>query len=192
MKKKMRTAALITALSLLILTLCSCSFSNKSEEITATTEPSTTPEITTEAASADITVESTSPSAATTLKETTTSKSDDIETVLDLIANYPQGTAGSSIKCVEISTRLINFTEKCTDDNNKLEKKISKYIEKLDDSQKTLFEQNLYEIDYTARKLIKGEISTLQSYLDQSSVKYNKGSYTMSKYESIYKLIAAV
>lgn len=187
MKKAIRLTATLAVLSLAISVFSACNSPLSNDATTDSNPDQTIVTTNTDNTSTEITDESKPTSTTTTTNKVET---DSIETILNLIVNYPMGTAGSAQKCVDISIKLINFTENNTADSKKLNKEIESFRSSLDDKHKALFEQNLYEIDYTARKLIKGETSSYQSNIDESKEKFSKGKYTLTKYEDVYKLIA--
>ena len=189
MRKAIRLIASLAVLSLAISMFSACN-SPLSSNSPTTDGYTDTSSVTTTADNATLITEITDESKPTGTTTVTKVETDSVETILNLIANYPMGTAGSAQKCIDISIRLINFTENNETKADKLSREISSYLTSLDSKHATLFEQNLYEIDYTARKLIKGETSSYQANIDQSSEKFSKGKYTLSKYEEIYKLIA--
>ena len=192
MKKAIRLTAYAVILSLAISMLSACTLGTKNTD-TSTTSASVTDA---SGASTSVSEESSINEASakedktTTASAVTKAETDSIDTILTLISDYPQGTAGSTLKCVEIAIRLINFSRDNGVSSDKIKKDIDSYFSKLSADEKTQFESNLYEIDYTARKLIKGDVSSLQNYIDQSSEKYDKGKYSLDKYEEIYKLMA--
>ena len=180
MKKAIKTTAIIAALSLVFSAFAACSKGTEETE-TTTTAPETTSQTTAEPTSEDTT--------ASTTESTTEAEPDSIETVLNLIKSFPVGTAGSSAKSVDIALRLINFTESC-EDTAALEAEIDKFEDTLNDRQEAMFEESFAEIDYVARKLINGTSDNYKNYLESSSAKYEKGNYSLEKYEAIFELIS--
>lgn len=181
MKKAIKTTAIIAALSLVFSAFAACSKGTEETETTATV--ATTSRIVTEPTSEETT--------ASTTESTTEVEQDSIETVLNLIKSFPVGTAGSSAKSVDIALRLINFTENC-EDTAALEAEIDKFENTLDDRKEAMFEESFAEIDYVARKLINGTADNYKNYLEASSAKYDKGNYSLDKYEAVFKLIADI
>lgn len=184
MKKAIKTTAVIAALSLVFSAFAACSKGTKEKETTTTTAPETTSQTTAEPTSEE-------ENTASATESTTEAEPDSIETVLNLIKSFPVGTAGSSAKSVDVALRLINFTESC-EDTAALEAEIDKFENTLDDRQEAMFEESFAEIDYVARKLINGTADNYKNYLEASSAKYEKGNYSLDKYEAVFKLIADI
>lgn len=140
----------------------------------------------TEASSQSLTSETSKTSAQTS---TTKVETDSIETILNKIKDYPIGTAGSSYKCVDLALRLINYTENTTDSQGDIEKAARDFFADLSGAEKESFKENLDEIDYMAKLLIKRETSSLGDKIDASKEKYAE-SYSLDKYENIFEIIS--
>ena len=195
----MKTMSKVTAfiLSLAIaafaLTACDISFGKN-------TDPSTTT-----APEADVTTASnkwidgtdrdddeTTVTTESTTEATTAKKTADIVEIANKILNFPQATAGSTLKSVEIAAELINFSRDNKQPIAVLETKTGRFFDDLTEAEEEQFTSNLYEIDYVARALIKGDTVSFKSYIDDVSVEYEKGSYSMADYEEIYKVLADI
>ena len=188
MKKAIKATAILAALSLVFSAFTACSNGTKEKETTTTT--TTAPETTSQTV-AEQTSEAETTTTTSATESTTETQSDSIETLLNLIKSFPIGTAGSSAKSVDIALRLINFTENC-ENAAALEAEIDKFEDTLNDSQEAMFEECFAEIDYVARKLIAGDTNSYNAYIGNSSVKYDKGNYSLEKYEAVFKLIADI
>jgi len=183
MKKAIKTLAVISALSLVFSAFTACSITGDENP----TETTVTTASTTEATTEQTTEEETTTEATET---TTEAEVDTIETLLDLIKTFPVGTAGSSSKSVDIALRLINFAESC-ENTAEVETAVEKLEDTLSDREEAMFEEGFAEIDYVARKLIEGT-DTYNGYLENTTAKYNKGNYSLEKYEAIFELISEI
>lgn len=190
---KVTAFILSLAISVVAFTACNTSYGNDPDPNTTT------------AAEADVTTASnkwndgtsrsndeTTVTAESTTEATKAKKSADIADIADKILNFPQATAGSTLKSVEIAAELINFSRDNKQPITVLETVTGRFLDNLTDAEKEQFTSNLYEIDYVARALIKGDTESFKSYIDDVSVDYEKGSYSMAKYEEIYKVLADV
>lgn len=184
----MKHSVKITAITLSILvalgSLTACSLIKDNGDTTTTTEAT---EETSELNLEGTIVKTTAKETTTTTTTETKVEKESIDTILNLIQNFPVGTAGSTAKSVDIALRLINFAEAC-DDTASVESDSEKYFETLTADKKMIFEENLFEIDAIARKLIDGN-SSFESYIEQSSEDYDKGNYDLEKYEEIYEIL---
>lgn len=188
MKSALKLAATITALTVAISSFSACSIfdggnepSSMTTPVTSYTGDSTEKEEKTEASTQE--EPSTEESTAEKIEVEST------ETILSLIKDYPIGTAGSTGKSVEIAIRLINFTENC--DTDAVKSEIEKYKDDLSDEEKEMFAQCFDEIDYMARKLLKGSTDTIKQYISETKEKYDKGNYSTEKYENIFKMLSS-
>lgn len=184
MKKAIKATAIIAALSLILSAFAACSTKQDDTETTTTTE--STSQSTTEETTEESTAESTT-------EETTTEAPETMESVLDLIKKFPVGTAGSSSKCVYIALKLINFTESA-EITDETETDIERFSGRLSDREKAMFREGFTEIDYVARKLIEGKSDKYETFLAeaQSAEKYNKGNYSLEKYEAVFEMISKI
>lgn len=177
--KKSRIITAVCVVVLILSTLCAC-------EITFGEEPTTTTTTTTTTATTQ---------EQTTEKQTTTTtekkvETDSLDTILNLIKDFPIGTAGSTSKAVNIAHRLVNFTEHSAFDINDVKQDYQNFLDTLSDTQKLLYEDNLAEIDYFARKIIKGEASNELSLSDYQAVPKKDGSFSLLSYETLYDVIS--
>ena len=184
MKKAIKVTAILAALSLVFSAFTACSIGTP-VDTTTTTVPTETSQTTTEPSTEEFTTES------TTEETSTEAETCSIEEILKMIKTFPVGTAGSSAKCFDIALKLINFTESC-DDTSALEAEIDKFSDTLSDRQKAMFEESFAEIDYVARKLIAGESDNYKGYIESSSEKYDKGNYSLEKYEAVFKMLSDI
>ena len=195
----MKTISKVTAfiLSLVIaagaFTACSISFGKDPAPDTGTTAASE-PDVTTfqnkwnDGTSNED--DETTTAAEKTTETTRPVKSVDFLEVAERILNFPQATAGSALKSVEIAVELINFSRDNKQPIAALKTKTDKFFDELTDAEQEQFSSNLYEIDYVARALIKGDTESFKSYIADADVDYEKGSYSMADYEEIYKILA--
>lgn len=187
MKSSVKITATVLSLLLAVISLSACSLKNDNGDNTTTTASDTTE------VPSEITSESTTEATETTEAPTTTQtkvEKESIDTVLSLIRNFPVGTAGSTVKCVDIALRLMNFAQSC-DDTDSVKTDCKHYFSELSSREKMMFEDNLLEIDAAARKLIEGG-SSLDRYAEESDEKFDKGNYSLDKYETIYNIIKNV
>ncbi|MBR3835812.1 MAG: hypothetical protein IKJ69_03380 [Clostridia bacterium] len=179
--KKSRIIASVCVFILIISTLCACeiTFGGESTTTTTTTTATTT---TTQAPG-----ETTSTTTTTTEKKVET---DSLDTILNLIKDFPMGTAGSSVKAANIANRLVNFTEHSGFDINEVKHDYENFLNTLSDTQKLIYEENLAEIDYIARKIIKGEDSHELSLSDYQATPKKDGKFSLISYETLYEVIS--
>lgn len=189
MKTALKLAATVAALTIVISSFSACSFPDFGKEQPTTTTTSYNGYDDESTTKKDKTTETTTEEATT--EETTVKKIEveSTETILNLIKDYPIGTAGSTGKSVEIALRLINFTENCNADEVKPD--IVKFKNNLSDMDKEMFAQCLDEIDYMAHKLLNGSTDTIKQYIEEINEKYDKGNYSTEKYEKIFDMISA-
>lgn len=174
--KKTRIIALVCVIILIISTFCACEITF-GEEPTATTTTTTT--TTTEA-----------PTAPTTT--TTTEKkieTDSLDTILNLIKDYPIGTAGSTVKAVQIANRVLNYTEHSNFEIPEVKNDYQNFLSTLSDTQKLTYEENLTEIDYIARKIIDDE-KFPEKYISDYQAIATDGELSLSNYEVLYEVIS--
>ena len=173
MNKSVKIIAVISAFILIISTLCACEISFGEEPTTTTTTTTTTEEATTSATST-----------------TTTEKKievDSLDTILNLIKDYPIATAGSTTKAVQIALSLLNYSEHSKFDINDVKRDYQNFTDSLSDSQKLTYDENFIEIDYMARKIIEDPTFPSKYLADytQSTEKY-----TLINYETLIEVIA--
>ncbi len=173
--KKTRIIAFISVFILIISTLCAC-------EITFGEEPTTTTTTTT-------TTTAEAPTEASTT--TTTEKkieTDSLDTLLNLIKDYPLGTAGSAVKADTIAYRILNFTEHSNYDISDVKNDYDNFLSDLSDTQKLVYEENFAEIDYVVRKIIKDkDYVSLSSYV---AIPKDGGEFSLLNYETLYDVIS--
>lgn len=184
MKKAIKITAILAALALAFSMFTACS-KGSPDETTTTTVPTEASQTTSETSTEESTTES------TTEETLTEAETCSIEEILNMIKTFPVGTAGSSAKCFDIALKLINFTENCND-TAALKGEIDKFEETLSDRQKAMFEESFAEVDYVSRKLIAGESDNYKGYIESSSEKYDKGNYSLEKYEAVFKIISNI
>lgn len=187
MKSSVKIIATVLSLLLAVMSLSACSLKKDNGDNTTTTASDTT-EAPSEFTS-EITTEATETTEAPTTAHTKI-ETESIETVLNLISDFPAGTAGSTVKCVDIALRLMNFAQSC-EDTDSVKSDCRHYYSELSNREKMMFEDNLLEIDAAARKLIKGG-SRLDNLAEESDEKFDKGNYSLDKYEKIYNIIKNV
>ncbi len=175
--KHIKIIAIISAFVLIIATFCACEITFGEEETTTSTTTTTTTTSTTE--------ESTT----TTTTTVTKIETDSLDTLLNLIKDYPIGTAGSTTKAVNIANRLLNFTENSNFEIDEVKKDYENFLSTLSDTQKLIYEQNLEEIDYTARKIID-DISFPEKYLSSYTPVAKDGKIELSNYEVLFDVIS--
>ena len=174
--KKTRFIVFACVFILMLATLCAC-------EITFGEEPTTTTTTTTTAATTENTTEP-STTATTELKVET----DSLDTILNLIKDYPLGTAGSSVKADNIAYRILNFTEYSSFDINDVKNDYNNFVDGLSDTQKLVYGENFAEIDYIVRKIIKEkDYVSLSSY---TAVPKDGESFSLLNYETLYDVIS--
>lgn len=188
MKKALKLAALTAALALVLSSFSACDIFDKKPDTSTTAPVSTTEENGETLKTDDIEKEETTEEEITEEKTTEKVEVDSVDTVLNLIKDYPIGTAGSTAKSVDIAIRLINFTEN-NDDKDSAEADIKAFLSGLSDVEKEIFAQCLDEIDYMARKLLSGSTSSIKQYIEESSEKFDDGNYSTEKYEEIFDII---
>ncbi len=177
----MKYTKIIAAISVFILIVsafCACEITFGEEPTTTTT---TTTESTTESTEADTTT--------TTTTTVTKVETDSLDTLLNLIKDYPIGTAGSTAKAVDIANRLLNFTENSNFEIDEVKNDYNNFLSNLSHSQKLIYEENLVEIDYMARKII-GDISFPEKYISDYVPFAEDGKIELSNYESLYDVIS--
>jgi hypothetical protein len=179
MKKTIKITALAVLITLIISVCCACEIEFNNGE--NTTVPTTD--------SADSTTLSTS--AGTTETEPTVDKveTDSLETILNLIKDYPIGTAGSTMKAYEIAYRLLNFTQNSNYRIDDVTTDYNNFLSTLSDTQKLIYMDNLAEIDAVARNIINNPAS-LDNYLDSYEPISENGSISLSNYEALYTIIS--
>lgn len=172
MKKSTKIIAVISALIILFSTLCACQITFGDEQTTTTTTTSTTEEA----------------SASTTSTTTTEKKieTDSLDTILNLIKDYPIATAGSTTKAVQIALSLLNFSEHSKFDINDVKRDYKNFTDGLSDSQKLTYEENFVEIDYMARKIISDPTFPSKYIADYTP---STEKYTMDNYETLCEVI---
>ena len=176
--KKTRIIAFVCVIILIVSTLCAC-------EITFGEEPTTTTTTTTAATTTE----------APTVPTTTTTtelkvETDSLDTLLNLIKDYPIGTAGSTLKAVQIANRVLNFTEHSNFELSEVKKDYDNFLATLSDTQKLVYEENLSEIDYVVRKIINGETLGEMSLSSYQAVPKHDGKFSLSNYNAFYEVIS--
>ena len=173
MKKSTKIIAVLSALIILISTFCAC-------EITFGDDTSTTTSTT--ASSQDI---PTIPPDTTTTEEKI--ETDSLDTILNLIKDYPIATAGSTTKAVQIALSLLDFSEHSHFDINDVKRDYKNFTDGLSDSQKLTYDENFVEIDYMARKIID-DPSFPSKYIADYTPSTEK--YTLDNYETLFEVIS--
>ncbi|MBR6531561.1 MAG: hypothetical protein IKT61_03585 [Clostridia bacterium] len=172
--KKTRILALIGVLVLIISTLCACEITFGEEPTTTTTTTTTTTEAPTE------------PSTTTTTEKKV--ETDSLDTLLNLVKDFPLGTAGSAVKADNIAYRILNFTEHSSFELNEVKKDYDNFLSTLSDTQKLVYEENLAEIDYVIRMIINNK--NYVSLSDYQAVPKHDGQFSLSNYEALYDVIS--
>ncbi len=175
--KKTKAFALIGVVIIIISTLCAC-------EITFGEEPTTTTATTTTTTTEAPTEPSTT--TATELKVET----DSLDTILNLIKDFPLGTAGSTLKAVQIASRILTFTEHSGFDINDVKNDYANFLATLSHTQKLTYEENLAEIDYLVRKIINGEEIKELALSSYQAVPKENGRFSLLNYETLYDVIS--
>ena len=175
MKKSTKIIAVISAFIILISTLCAC-------QITFGDEPTTTTTTTTAPTTEDIT---TLPTVTTTTEAKI--ETDSLDTILNLIKDYPIGTAGSTTKAVQIALSLLNFSEYSKFDINDVKRDYKNFTDGLSDMQKLTYEENFIEIDYVAKKIM-ADPTFPSKYIPDYTPTTEK--YTTDNYETLCEVIA--
>ena len=179
MKKTLKITAVAVVLTLIVSVFCACEIEFNNEE--STTVPTTD--------SVDITTPSTS--AGTTEPESTEDKveTDSLETILNLIKDYPIGTAGSTMKAYEIAYRLLVFTQNSNYRIDDVTTDYNNFVATLSDTQKLIYMDNLAEIDAVSRNIINNP-ALLDNYLDSYEPIAAEGNISLQKYEALYAIIS--
>lgn len=174
--KKTRIIAFIGVLILISSVLCAC-------EITFGEEPTTTTTTTTTTTAAP-----TEPSTTTTTEKKI--ETDSLDTILNLIKDYPIGTAGSTLKAVQIANRILNFTEHSNFELSEVRNDYDNFLATLSDTQKLIYEENLSEIDYVVRKIINGEKLSEMNLSSYQAVPKNDGKFSLANYNALFEVIS--
>ena len=188
MNSSKKIIAVISALIIALSSLSACSLPFGKDK--PTTEPDT------QISAKEPTIENTkSTEENTTEEESTEATSEEEEDktvqfadILKLIRSFPAATPGSTEKSVDIALKLINLTER-TDETSELMKAFNIFKEDLSEDDAEEFENNIYEIDAIARKLISGKTETLKAYIEDSEEKFDEGKYTLEKYERVFNFM---
>ncbi len=182
MKKFSGIIGFIAILAVAVCIFCSCEITFGEQE--STTEPSVlTQEPTTD--------EIYQPSSSTTTTTTTVTKieTDSLETVLHNIKDYPLGTAGSVAKGYQIVYKLLNYTQNSDFTADEAKQDYANFLADLSDTQKILYEENLFEIDYIARQVIENP-DILTQYIENCKPISEDGKISLSNYEKLYEIIS--
>lgn len=185
MKNAFKLIATISAFAAIISTLCACDMLSEKEETTAAAI----------VVSEENTTETTSKPDLTRPPETETSSStekieiDSLDTILNNIKDCPFGTAGSTTKAYQIAYKLLNFTENSDFTANEAQQDYKNFIDSLSETEKTVYLENVSEIDYYARKIIE-DPSTLDQHLDSYTPITEDGKLTLANYEALFVIIS--
>ena len=175
----MKYTKIITFIGVLVLivsVLCACEITFGEEPTTTTTTSTTT--TTTEA--------ETEPSTTTTTEKKI--ETDSLDTLLNLIKDFPLGTAGSSVKADNIAYRILNYTEYSNFDINDVKNDYNNFLSTLSDTQKLIYEENFAEIDYVVRKIINDkDYASLSGY---TAAPKDGERFSLLNYETLYDVIA--
>ncbi len=181
--KHTKIIAAIAVPVLMAAVFCACEVT-KGEEKTSQTTAST--------ASTSYTSEPVTDATSDTTTTTTTEvkvETDSLDTLLNLIKDYPIGTAGSTAKAIDIANRLLNFTQNSGFEISEVEKDYENFLATIDESQKMIYEENLAEIDYAAKKIIEDK-DYPSKYLSDFTPVVEDGEISLSNYEAVYEIIA--
>lgn len=180
--KRTKIIAFLCVITLIVSVFCAC-------EITFGESPETTSTTTTQ--STTTTTESvTDQTTTTTTTAVSKVETDSLDTILNLIKDFPLGTAGSTMKAVNIASRLVNFTEHSGFDIDEIEKDYENFLDTLSDTQKLIYDENLAEIDFFARKIIDGEKFNELSLSDYQTLPKEDGKFSSSNYQAVYDVIS--
>ena len=174
--KGTRIIVFISVFILMLSTLCAC-------EITFGEEPTTT---TTTTTTSSTTEEPTQPSTTTTTEKKI--ETDSLDTLLNLIKDYPLGTAGSAVKADNIAYRILNFTEHSNFEINDVKADYENFVDGLSDTQKLVYGENFAEIDYVVRKIIKEK--DYVSYSSYVAIPKDGDSFSLLNYETLCDVIS--
>lgn len=175
--KKTKVIAMLCVIILITSALCACEITFGEEPTTTTTATTTT---TTEAP--------TVPSTTTTTENKV--ETDSLDTILNLIKDFPLGTAGSTVKAVQIANRVLNFTEHSNFEINEAKNDYDNFLATISDTQKMTYEENLAEIDYIVRKIIAGEEFKELELSSYQAIPKRDGKFSLSNYEALYEIIS--
>ncbi len=185
MKKAFKLIAAVSAFAAIISTFCACDMLSGEEEATAAPIVVSGENTTQTTAKPDLTRPPETETASTTEKI----EIDSLDTILNNIKDYPIGTAGSTTKAYQIAYKLLNFTENSNFTANEAQQDYKVFIDSLSETEKTVYIENLAEIDYYARKII-ADPSTLDQYLENYIPLTEDGTLTLANYEALFVIIS--
>ena len=182
MKKCFGLLAVVSVFAVILSVFCACEITFGEQE--TTTGPSAITE-------ENITDDYVQPSSTTTTTTTTVKKieTDSLDTILNNIKDFPLGTAGSVTKGYQIVYKLLNYTQNSDFTTAEAKQDYENFKTNLSDTQKTIYEENLFEIDYIAREVIKNP-ELLNQHLENCEPISDDGTISLSNYEELYKIIS--
>lgn len=182
MKNFSKLIAVVSVFAVILSVFCACEISFGEEKTTSQTTTTTEEKITESL---------TQPSSTSTTTQTTVKKieTDSLDTILNNINDYPLGTAGSVTKGYHIVYKLLNYTQNSDFTTAEAKQDYENFKANLSDTQKTLYEENLYEIDYIARQVIENP-EILNQYIENAEPISEDGKISLSDYEKLYEIIS--
>lgn len=183
MKKFSKIIGVISILAVIISVFCACDISFGEKE--TTTEPSV---MTDEHAEDEIT-QPVSDTTSTTTTTITKKETDSLDTILNNIKDFPLGTVGSVTKGYQIVYKLLNYTQNSEFTADEAKQDYANFKADLSDTQKILYEENLFEIDYIARQVIENP-ELLSQHLENCEPISKDGKISLSNYEKLYEIIS--
>lgn len=183
MKNTLKLIAVFSVFALIIGVFCACDINFGKEETTNAPTVITAEDIT------QTKPDPTRPSELSSEESTEKIEIDSLDTILNNIIDYPMGTAGSSTKAYQIAYKLLNYTENSNFTISEVQQDYQNFINSLSDTQRLVYEENLAEIDYYARDVIKNP-SVLSQHLENFKPISESGEITLSNYEALYVIIS--
>lgn len=182
MKKAFKLIAVLSAFAAMVSTFCACEMFAEKEEpsaaqivVTAEDTTATQPQITRPDDS-----------------ETSTTEKievDSLDTILNNIKDFPNGTAGSSTKAYQIAYKLLNFTENSNYTANEAQQDYQNFISTLNEEEKEDYFMNFEEIDILARNIISNP-ALIDQHLEGYKPITEDGKLTLANYEALYAIIS--
>ncbi len=183
MKKTLKITAIAVVLALIVSIFCACDISFGKEENTNAPTVITSDDV------EQVKPDPTRPSEPSSEENTEKIEIDSLDTILNNIKDYPIGTAGSTTKAYQIAYRLLNYTENSNFTISEVQQDYQNFLENLSDTQQLVYEENLAEIDYYVRDVIKNP-DVLSQHLENFKPISEDGEITLSNYEALYVIIS--